>query len=112
MNHGPVKLAADAGGVPELPGDGIVAALTLAKPATRGRLLVSRHFDSLEALERIAGLSATVGADESAMTAAPTSPSGTRIAGQNRLREDPFLRNLETAVLPAILASFAIALAD
>jgi len=50
VNHGPVKLAADAGGVPELLGDGIVAAVTLAKLATRGRLLASRSFhDALEA---------------------------------------------------------------
>jgi len=42
VNRGPVKAIADGGAVPRLAGDGIVASLTLASLATRGRLLVSR----------------------------------------------------------------------
>lgn len=41
VNQGPVKAIDESGGAPRLIGDGIVAALTLASLATRGRLLVS-----------------------------------------------------------------------
>lgn len=42
VNHGPVKAIEEDGAAPRLMGDGIVAALTLATLATRGRFLVSR----------------------------------------------------------------------
>jgi hypothetical protein len=44
VNHGPIKLLEHPGGSPELMGDGIVGAVTLANLATRGRLLISRSF--------------------------------------------------------------------
>ncbi len=63
LNHGPVKVV-EAAGAPQLLGDGIAAAMTLARLATRNRILLSRSFrDALEraAPHRAAGI-APVGA--------------------------------------------------
>lgn len=50
LNYGPVKIVREPAGREELIGDGIVAAITLANLATRGRLLASRAFrDALAA---------------------------------------------------------------
>ena len=50
LNHGPLKLVAESAGREEMVGDGIVAAMTLASLATRGRVLASRAFrDALAA---------------------------------------------------------------
>lgn len=60
VNHGPIKLISDPGHGAQLLGDGVVAAVTLANLATRGRFLVSRAFhDALTAFapDRAAELS-------------------------------------------------------
>lgn len=64
LNQGPVKVVEEAAGAPQLLGDGIAAAMTLARLATRNRILLSRSFrDALEraAPHRAAGI-APVGA--------------------------------------------------
>ena len=63
LNYGPVKSVGDSDSAPVV-GDGIVAAGTIAKLATRGRLLVSRSFrDALQTVApHLAATLAPVGA--------------------------------------------------